>query len=224
VTRCDDVRGGGSTRRRQLSIIAAACTGLLGTFAPAAAATETTAQFSVTAGSLSFVTAPTNMTLSPVTLNGKAQTTNSTMTAFSVQDATGSGAGWKVEAKGESGTGKSAVFQQYCPEAACGTIGYVTSGYTLPAGSLSLYNTTAAFKEVESTGTAPTLQCVSGCTLDGGSNTKIASAALNAGMGTWEATPWASGSLVLKTESTLKALPAHEIYRVNLLWTLATAP
>ncbi len=224
MTRYDNLRAGGAGSGRHLLIIAAACAGLLGTFAPAASANETTAQFAVTGGSLSFVTAPSNMTLTGVTLNGKAQTTNSSMSAFSVQDATGSGAGWKVEVKGESGSGKSAVFAQYCPEAACGTIGY-TGGATLPAASLSLYNTTASFKGIEgSTGTEPTLQCASGCTVDGGSNTKIASAALNAGMGTWEATPWSASSLVLTTPSTMKALPAHEVYRVNLGWTLATAP
>ena len=68
-----------------------ACVCLLTALAPAAAwaaTVEDKTQFSVTAGSLSFSTAPATPTLGPVTLNGAAQTTNATagnVGAFLVQ-------------------------------------------------------------------------------------------------------------------------------------------
>jgi hypothetical protein len=43
-------------------------------------------------------------------------------------------------------------------------------------------------------------------------------------MGTFKTTGWSASSLVLTTPSTTKALPAEEVYRVNLLWTLSTGP
>ena len=88
--------------------------------APAAARAATQedhTQFSIAAGSLSFSPAPAMPTLSTVTLNGEAQTTNTAMTNFGVADSTGSGSGWNVTVEGQSGTGKSAVFAQYCPKA-----------------------------------------------------------------------------------------------------------
>ena len=82
-----------------------------------AAESEDKTSFSVTAGTLKFSSAPAMPTLPTVTLNGEAQTTNEKMTNFGVVDATGSGAGWNVTVAGQSGSGKSAVFAQYCPKA-----------------------------------------------------------------------------------------------------------
>jgi hypothetical protein len=206
----------------------AACAIALALAGPASAATqEDHTQFSVTAGSLSFSTAPALPTLTGVTLTGGAQTTNSTMTDFAVQDATGSGSGWNVTVQGQSGSGKSAVFAQYCPKAKCGSDneGYVGSGFTLPADSLTLNSTGASFTgQGGSTGTAPTLQCGSSCNVDHASGVKIASAAVSAGLGTWGTGGFSGTSLALSTASTLKLLPSEEIYRVNLLWTLSTGP
>jgi hypothetical protein len=192
-----------------------------------AATQEDKTQFSVTAGSLSFSTVPAMPTLTSVTLNGQAQTTNSTMTNFGVADATGSGSGWNVAVEGQAGTKKSAVFAQYCPKATCGadTEGYVPSGATLAANSLTLNSTGASFSAQNgSTGSAPTLQCSTACNVDHASAVKIASAALNAGMGTWLTTGFSATSLALSTPTTLKALSNEEVYRVNLLWTLSTGP
>jgi hypothetical protein len=191
------------------------------------ATAEDKTQFSVTAGSLSFSTTPAMPTLSSVTLNGSAQTTNTTMTNFGVSDATGTGSGWNTTVEGQSGTGKSAVFAQYCPKAKCGSEneGYVASGATLPANSLTLTSTGASFSgQNGSTGTAPTLQCSSACNVDHATGVKIASAAVNAGMGTWLTGSFSGTSLALSTPSTLKVLPNEEVYRVNLLWTLGTGP
>jgi hypothetical protein len=193
-----------------------------------AATVEDKTSFSVTAGSLSFSTAPAMPTLTSITLTGEAQKTNTAMTNFGVSDATGTGSGWNVTVNGQSGTEKSAVFAEYCPNATCGSNskGYVGGGGTLPANSLTLSSTSASFAgQKESTGTAPELKCgASVCDVDSASAVKIASAALNAGMGTWLAEKWAATSLTLSTPSTLKALSNGEIYRVNLLWTLSTGP
>jgi hypothetical protein len=120
------------------------------------------------------------------------------------------------------------VFAQYCPKPSkCGSDneGYVPSGATLPANSLTLNSTGASFKaEKESTGTLPTLQCSSACNVDSATAVKIASAAEKAGMGTFKTQSWSATSLALATPSTLKALSNEEVYRVNLLWTLATGP
>jgi hypothetical protein len=194
----------------------------------AATTSNDTTSFSVTAGSLAFSTAPGMPTLSAITLNGQAQTTNTTMTNFAVDDATGSGAGWNVTVNGNSTTGKSAVFKEYCPNASCGTDsgpGYVSGGVTLPANSLTLNSTGASFTgQGGTTGTAPTLQCGSACNVDSAAAVKIVSAAAGAGMGTWATTGWSGTSLALSTPSTLKTLQTGEVYRVDLVWTLNSGP
>ena len=203
---------------------------VLAIFAPAvsaAATAEDKTQFSVTAGSLSFSTAPALPTLGTITLNGSAQSTNATMTNLGVADATGSGSGWNVTVEGQSGTGKSAVFAQYCPKAKCGaeSEGYIGGGQTLAANSLTLNSTGASFTaQGGSTGTAPTLQCSTACNVDHASAVKVASAAVSAGMGTWLTGAFSGTSLALATPTTLKVLPSEEVYRVNLLWTLGTGP
>ncbi|MCW3032432.1 MAG: hypothetical protein QOK19_245 [Solirubrobacteraceae bacterium] len=204
--------------------------GAFGCLAPALAAAATAedkTQFSVTAGSLSFSTTPAMPTLNAITLNGSAQTTNTTMTNFGVADATGSGSGWNTTVAGQSGAGKSAVFKQYCPTATCGIDpeGYVTGGATLAANSLTLNSTGASLAaQSGTTGTAPTLQCAAACNVDSATAVKIASAAAGAGMGTWLTTGLSATSLALATPSTLKALTNGEVYRLNLLWTLSTGP
>lgn len=216
--------------RRALRTVSLAVAAVM--IAPAAAFAATTAndqtQFSVTAGSLSFSSAPAMPGLTGVTLNGQAQTTNTTMSNFALQDATGSGAGWNVTVNGNSAGGKSPIFKQYCPVATCGTDsgpGYVAAGQTLPANSLTVNSTGASFTAQNgSTGTAPTLQCTSACNVDSASAVKVASAALSAGMGTWATTGWSGTSLGLATPTTLKALQASEVYRTDVVWTLNTGP
>lgn len=211
------------------SVLAASAAFAAALPATSAAATQNDqTQFSVTGGSLSFSSAPAMPTLTAITLNGQAQTTNTTMTNFTVQDATGSGSGWNVTVNGNSNTGKSAVFKQYCPNATCGSDsgpGYISGGQTLPANSLTLTSTGASFSAQNgSTGTSPTLQCSSACNVDSASAVKIASAALNAGMGTWATTGWSGTSLALSTPTTLKTLQTGEVYRVDLVWTLTSGP
>jgi WxL domain surface cell wall-binding len=221
-----------STRRRPATAVGSAlvCACLFAATVPAPAVAtetkETTAQFGVTGGTLTFSTAPTlPASLGTVTIKGEAQTTHASMNNFAAQDATGTGSGWNVAVEGQTGTGKSAVFKQFCPEAACGTVGYVSGGFELPANSLTLNSTSASFvAEKESTGTAPVFVCASGCPMDHATKEKIAHAEVSAGMGTWTTSGFTATSLSLNTPTTLKALPAHEVYQVNLLWTLSTGP
>lgn len=177
-------------------------------------------------GTLAFGTAPTLPALPAVALNAHSQTTHATMTNFSVADTTGESKGWNVTAAGQSGTGKSAVFAQYCPEAAgCGSnaFGYVTAGKTLEAKSLTLNTTGASF--TGGTGSPPTLKCSTACAVDSAAAVKIASAATGgAGASTWTTTGFSATSLTLATPTTLKTLLTKEVYRVNILWTLSTGP
>jgi hypothetical protein len=180
----------------------------------------------VGAGSLKFGTAPTLPGLAVVALNAHSQTTNTTMTNFAVTDTTGEGKGWNVTVQAQSGTGKSAVFEQYCPETGgCGSesFGYISGGKTLPANSLTLNSTGASF--TGGTGAAPTLTCSAACNVDSATAVKVSSAATGgAGAGTWTTIGWSATSLALATATTLKTLPSKEIYRLNILWTLATGP
>src|ERR1700733_6479433 len=211
---------------------ALAATIILAVALPASSGASTTqadsTSFSVTAGSLAFSTVPGMPTLSAITLNGQAQTTNTTMTNFAVDDATGSGSGWNVTVNGNSAGGKSAVFKAYCPNATCGTDsgpGYVSGGGALPANSPPLSSTGASLTgQNGTTGTAPTLQCSTACNVDSASAVKIVSAATSAGMGTWATTGWSGTSLALSTPSTLKTLQTGEVYRVDLLWSLNSGP
>jgi hypothetical protein len=53
---------------------------------------------------------------------------------------------------------------------------------------------------------------------------KVVSAALGAGMGSYATTGWTSTSVAAATPSTVTALPANEVYHVDLLWTLGSGP
>jgi hypothetical protein len=200
--------------------------------APAGALAATSndqTQFTVTGGSLSFFAAPAMPGLPLLTLDGTAQTTNTTMTNFTVRDATGSGSGWNVTVGGNPAGGKSPVFAQYCPNASCGTDtggpGYVAGGQKLPANSLTLSSSGASFSAQNgSTGTGPAPACSSPCNVDSATAVKVASAAVNAGMGTWATTGWNGTSLALATPTTLKTLQTNEVYRLDLVWSLTSGP
>jgi putative surface cell wall-binding protein len=176
-------------------------------------------------GTLTLASAPALPTLTAVVLNGQTQTVFSTMTKLAIADTRTTKLGWNLTVQGQSGTGKSAVFAQYCPKAKCGTDseGYVASGKTIAAKSLKLSSTGASL--TGGTGAAPTFQCATACNLDSSTAVKIVSAASGgAGEGTWTSTGLSVKSLQLAVATSLRALPAEEVYRVNLLWTLASGP
>jgi hypothetical protein len=171
---------------------------------------------------LEFVTAPKLPALPAVTLNAKAQTVTTTMNSFSVSDTRFTKSGWNVTVIGQSGTGKSAVFAQYCPKFKCGSDfeGYVTGGAKLAANSLQLNSTGAVF--TGGFGSTPKLLCSASCNVDSSTAVKVASAETSEG--TWTAGSWSTTSLKLSTPTTLRVLANEEVYRVNILWTLATGP
>jgi hypothetical protein len=177
------------------------------------------------AWALKFPTAPALPALPTVTLNAGAQTTHATMNNFSVEEGVLEGGGWNVTVAGQPGSAKSAVFAQYCPKAECGSQkeGYVSGGLTLPANSLTLNTTGASW--TGGSGPTPAFQCSSSCNLDSASAVKIASTASGGtGLTTWTTTGFSATSLSLATSSQLQVLPASEVYRVNIIWTLSTGP
>ena len=212
-------------------VAVAAAAAMLATASPAFGATSSdTTQFSVTAGSLAFTTTPDVPNLPALTLNGQAQTLNGTMNNFGIDDATGSAAGWNVTVSGDNTGGKSSVFKQYCTQAGgCATdpFGYVSGGRTLAQNTVTLNSTSAGFSaQGGTTGTAPTHPCNTPCFVDAApaSPVKIVSAALGAGMGTYATTGWTGTSVAASAPSTVQALPANEVYHVDLLWTLGSGP
>jgi hypothetical protein len=170
--------------------------------------------------------APAMGSLSGVTLNGQAQTTattwNLTTNPFTITTSGTTNRGWNLTVRGYATAG-SAVFEQYCPNATCGTDsgpGYVAGGYTLPAGSLTINTAGAGW----TTGTTkPTYQCnVTACAVDSATAVKIVSASTSVPFGSWQTS--GSAALSLATPTTLHKLQAGEVYRVNLLWTTSTGP
>jgi hypothetical protein len=202
-------------------------TGTLATSSPWGAGTI--ALKPASSGTLQFDVAPSLPTLPAVTLNGRAQLEKATMGNFAVDDTSGE-SGWNVTVSGNTSAGKSAVFKQYCENgaSACGATeahSYASGGHTLPADSLQLSTTGASWSTNGGAGGAPAFQCgASSCPLDSSSQTKIVSAGEKAGMGPWSSSGFGSSSLSLSVPSTVYALPEHEIYHVDLVWTLSSGP
>ena len=178
------------------------------------------------AAALSFSTAGDVPALTGVTLNGQAQTVNTTMSNWGVTATALDVAGWNVTIGGDASAGKSAVFKVYCPgPSACGPdpVGYVSGGFTLPAGSLTLNSTGASFS-----GAAlgrPTHSCTSVCALDVATAVKIASAGTLVAASTRTTTGYSATSLAISLASTLRnPLQTGEVYRVDLTWTLSSGP
>ena len=146
----------------------------------------------VTGGSLS-ITDPLAADFAGRGITGVAQTTTAALAAFSVSDLTGSGAGWNVTAQAATFTGASK---------------------SLAAGSLSLSQPTVA--SPDTTSADPTI-ATGPYTIDSGSAVSIASAAMDAGMGTYNFSA---------TTMTL-ALPADvfaDVYASTVTVSVITAP
>ena len=177
------------------------------------------------AAALSFSTAPNAPNLPALTLNGQSQPDNATMANWGVTSTSSSNA-WNVTVAGDSTTGHSAVFKQYCPNTTCGTDsgpGYITGGRTLAASSLTLNSTGASWTGVA--GTKPSHLCNSGCLIDVATAVKVASASASVSIGTWSTTGYSTSSLSLAVPTTTRFLSqSGEVYRVDLVWTLNSGP
>jgi hypothetical protein len=169
--------------------------------APGAEAVTDTTQFSVTAGSLALTTNPVVPVLPTLTLNGNAQTLNATMSGWTAVDATGSGSGWNLNVIGDSSAGKSAVFKEYCTDGTA-TNGCSTAVSGAPGPG---YVTTSP-----QTLTANSLKLNS------------TSATMTAGGGS---TGYSATSVALTAPTTIKAIgTGNKVYRLDMIWTLATGP
>lgn len=222
-------------RATAVALVGAALVSLFLLLAPKAEANNDKTYFTVTAGALEFATAPALPVLTGVTLNGEAQSTHTNMTNFKVKDARGTGVGWHVSVSSRPtvGTTVSEKFKEYCESASvCGANAaerYVAGGKELEANSLTLNATGGTFSPSDANVPTYTAECLAGCTIDTPEGTphKVVSAAVNKGMGKYE-TAFNNAEphgLMLATPMNLATLPnANEVYRVDVVWTLATLP
>ncbi len=187
------------------------------------------ATLALTAGSsmattVALTTAPNLPTLTGVTLNGQSQSTSTIWSNAMKITSSGTNNGWNLTVNGNSAAGKSAVFKQYCPNATCGTDSgpaYITGGFTLPAGSLTMNTSGASWT---SAAPRPAYQCsvTPFCKIDQTTATKVVSASTSVALGTW--TGSGSTVLTLATPASMRKLQTNEVYRLNLVWTLSSGP
>ena len=164
-------------RKRALALSAIA---LLATAGSAQAATDTTS-VAVT-GAPASLSAPTFGDFSGVTLNGSAQTQTASVSNWSVNDSSGTGAGWEVS--------MSASALQTAD----------ATPVTMSGATLTLAAPTVAATDASNASTAPT---VLGGNL-AGSTVKVADANSGTGLGSWDFTQ-AAGHLTLGVPANAKA-------------------
>ncbi len=157
-------------------------------------------------------------------------TLRSRMPDFEVSDASGAGLGWSITVSGDPHPGLSPLLRQYCPLAECPSghrFGYAEEGIALPPSSLTFDSSSARFEPVRGSGGAPpTYRCERACFVDvpPSSPSKLVVAEVGSGMGTFRAQGFSRSSVKLVTPSKPPALPAKEIYRVDLSWSLNSGP
>ena len=196
--------------------VAFGCAAMLATLALTAGAS--------TATTVALTTAPNLPALTGVTLNGQSQSTLTIWSNAMKITSSGTNNGWNLTVNGNSAVGKSAVFKQYCPNATCGTDsgpGYITGGFTLPAGSLTMNTSGASWT---SAAPRPAYQCsvTPFCKVDQTTATKVVSAATSVALGAW--TGSGSTVLTLATPASMRKLQTNEVYRLDLVWTLSSGP
>lgn len=180
-------------RRNVLTVVGAAAMGLAMVM-PAFAATDTT-DAEVIAGTLS-ISAIDAEAFEDRSITGVAQTTTADLAAFSVSDFTGTGAGWHVTAQASQFTTGGA------------------GAKLLDPSSLTMTDPTVDSPATESPDPDVT---VGPYTLDAGSAVKIASAALNEGMGKYD---FSATTLTLSLPADVYA----GTYTSTLTFTAITAP
>lgn len=187
---------------RRIAVALTASAVLTMALAPAALAADST-DVTVTGGTLN-ITNPLVANFPGVTLNGTAQTVAGAIDAFSVSDGRGSGAGWNVTVQGTR-------FSEI--DGLTGTV--VPGGKQLPASSLTMPAPTVAADGT--TSPAPTITA-GPYTIDAGGAVKIASAAVDTGMGKYNFTQ--GGSLSLSVPSSAYA----KTYRSTVTVSAVTGP
>jgi hypothetical protein len=203
--------------KRHLALVAASAAAFAAINSPAFAETAPdSTDVGVTGTALTFTSAPNLPSFGAATLDGSVQTLDAPLSAWEVKDPSGTAAGWNV-------TVESTPFREY--DAAAGTPDYVAGGKQLDGGSLTIQRGTAGYDTAPSDQTlanAPVYSCVSACTLDNGSAARLVSADAANGMGIWASTGGVKATLKLGTRA--RSLPAGEVYRGEITWTLASGP
>jgi hypothetical protein len=218
-------------RLRRLLLPIAVLAALVGPVPAAAmaASVNDSTRFAVIPGPLGFGD-PDQPQLPSLAFNVHAQAINAQMSNFAVTDASGAGEGWNLTVSGAGGNGTSPVLRQYCPRARCGGHhgrGFVAGGAVLPSGSMMLDSRGADFtSDAVGASVKPIHECDAGCLLDTSplAPTRIVAAATGAGLGTFRAAGFSAKSLKLVAPGTNRIFQPHEVYRVDLSWTLNTGP
>ena len=168
--------------------------------------------------------------ITAVDREGQPNILSSRMPGFEVSDASGAGLGWSITVSGDARHGLSPVLKEYCPLAECGSDpgpGYVAGGITLPHNSLILDSSGARFDPRRgTTGLPPTYRCDHACFVDVSpkSPSKVVTAGVGAGMGTFKARGFSDSSVRLVAPRMAPPLPPKETYRVDLSWSLNSGP
>jgi hypothetical protein len=157
----------------------------------------------VSGGTLGFSVAPSAGDFAAVTLDGTAKQTTGSLSAYEVSDGRGTGAGWNVT------VGATQLKEWDSVNGA-----YVVGGKSLPTGSLALAQPTVTADGT--TSTAPSVT-TGPYTIDSGSASKIASAAVDTGMGRYD---FSASTLTLSVPASAYA----KTYRSTVTVTLATGP
>lgn len=191
----------------RLAVSALAATAVLGSSSVAFAADPT--DVTVAGGSLGITVDPTVGDFAGVTLDGTAKTTTASFDGFEVNDARGTGAGWNV-------TVQATQFAEWDSTLNAGAGGYVADGKTLAQNSLSLAAPTVA---ADGTSSATPSITAGPYNIDAASAVKVASAAVDAGMGKYDFTQ-AATPLTLSIPTSAYA----KVYRSTVTVSTVTGP
>ncbi len=177
---------------------------------PAAFAASDSTSVTVTGGTLAFTADPLVGNFAGVTLSGVDQTTTANLDDFEVNDSTGSGNGWKITVQATQFTETAA------------TIPVGGTATTLPLNSLKL-----PVPRVAADGTtspSPSISIAQATAIDASSAVKIASAAVNEGMGKYDFDDGTAAAGIPLT-LTLKPATTYAVtYASTATITLASAP
>jgi hypothetical protein len=163
----------------------AAALGVIAFGSGTALAAGGTTSFTTTAGTGLSVTGAAPGTLSAVTVNGQTQTQYTTLGTYTAVDSTGTGAGWNITVQATPFSCTAGTGTDKCP----------TGGNSLPTGSLTMAPPTVACDAsmagtpCSGQGATPSVSISANTAVDAASAVKVASAAANSGMGTYDFTP-----------------------------------
>lgn len=172
-------------------------------------AATTTSSVGIQSGSLSIVSTPSNVVFPEITLNGDWGVSTGSLDHILVSDARGTGDGWNL-------TVSSTRFQE---------IGGL--GLTLPSGSLIMYAPGGVTPGLEITSPPPTL--ATGYMAIDASSFKIASAAPNQGLGSYDVL-FGANTLEINIPPSVKVIDLFNYptsatpYSATLTWSLSVGP